>query len=287
MARGRTRSRLPAQEKNRAASVFRLPDSMQATLPSMLAEVFPQLLALAVSAGDTILQWYGTPMPVQMKEDETPVTPADEAAHALLAEGLARLLPGIPVISEEGGLPPAQERAAWSRYLLVDPLDGTKGFLRQNGQFTVNVAYMDNHVPVAGIVHVPLQGCTYCGVADGGGAFRYEGGRAEPQRIHTNRSVPATGPVVLQSNVDKTPRLDAYLHGTPHTRLRAGSAYKFCLLAEGAAQLFPCLHPTWEWDTAAGHVLVAAAGGTVTGMRGAPLVYGKPTLLNDWFLAKA
>ncbi len=286
MARGRTRSRLPVQEKNRAAPAFCLPDSMQAALPSMLADVFPQLLALAVAAGEAILQWYGTQVPVQMKEDETPVTPADEAAHAVLAAGLARLLPKVPVISEEGGLPPAHERAAWSRYLLVDPLDGTKGFLRQNGQFTVNVAYLENHVPVAGILHVPLQGRTYCGAA-GGGAFRYDRGRAEPQRIHTNRNLAATGPVVLQSNVDKTPRLDAYLHGTPHTRLRAGSAYKFCLLAEGAAQLFPCLHPTWEWDTAAGHALVAAAGGTVTDMRGAPLVYGKPTLLNDWFLAKA
>ncbi len=266
-----------------------LPQTLYGHLPDPLVEAFPHLVRLAETAGARIMDLYEKDIVVVLKEDESPVTPADEAAHRCLVDGLGRFVPDVPVISEEGSLPSPEERAAWSEYFLVDPLDGTKGFIARNGQFTVNIAFMAHHVPVAGIIHVPLQGVTYFGV-HGGGAYRLDAahgadGVAHP--IHTCARVGASGPVVLQSNVDRTPRLDAFMGEAPHTRLRAGSSLKFCLLAEGQAQLFPCLHPTWEWDTAAGQAILEAAGGQVRGMEGEPFEYGKSTLLNGWFVASA
>lgn len=269
------------------------PQSLLTPLPAGLAEVFWHLALLAEEAGALIMQYYGGDVQISYKEDDSPVTIADEAANDCILNGLSRLVPDIPVISEEGGLPPYEERAAWPSYFLVDPLDGTKGFIKRNAQFTVNIAYMENHRPRAGIIHVPLNGTTYLGVA-GAGALRIgdgEGGPVRPLRvissIRTRRDAGDSGPVVLQSNVDKTPRLDSYMGDAPHTRLRAGSSYKFCLLAEGRAQLFPCLHATWEWDTAAGQALLEAAGGSMCGFEGEPFLYGKPDLLNGWFVARA
>lgn len=263
-----------------------MPADLQGRLPQVIAEVFPHLLRVAVHAGTRILEYYGTQMQVILKEDESPVTPADEAAHEIIQTAVSQLLPHVPIVSEEGGLPSPEERAGWPRYFLVDPLDGTKGFINQDGQFTVNIAYMEHHIPVAGIIHVPLQGVTYFG-APGAGAYRFAAGQSVMEAIRTNSAIADTGPVVLQSNVDRTPRLDDFMCNRPHTRIRAGSSLKFCLLAEGTAQLFPCLHATWEWDTAAGHAILAAAGGTMSGVDGEPFVYGKPTLLNGWFVARA
>ncbi|UZP66530.1 3'(2'),5'-bisphosphate nucleotidase CysQ [Desulfovibrio mangrovi] len=264
----------------------KLPESLLHTLPPRLAGVFWRVAQLAEEAGALILRYYSEPAEVSYKDDESPVTTADEAANDLILAGLSRLLPEIPVISEEGGLPPYEERSEWPCYFLVDPLDGTKGFIRRNAQFTVNIAYMENHRPVAGIIHVPLKGSTYLGVT-GVGAYRIGDGEVPVQDIRTSRVEEGEAPVVLQSNVDKTPRLDAYMGDAPHTRLRVGSSYKFCLLAEGRAQLFPCLHATWEWDTAAGQALLEAAGGSLCGFEGEPFLYGKPDLLNGWFVARA
>ncbi len=301
-----------------------LPSAFTRRAPRALVHVFPALLDIAMRAGQRILDYYGTDVSVALKEDESPVTPADEAANVLICRELANLLPAVPVVSEENAPPAAEERAGWRHYFLVDPLDGTKGFLNRNGQFTVNIAYMRNHQPVAGIIHVPVSGLTYFGTR-GAGAFRFahvppaleapgagmlttllaasdregapgthprdgadEGeGTSIPvlHRIHVRERKDT--PVVLQSNVERTPRLDAFMGTVPHARIRAGSSLKFCLLAEGAAQVFPCLHPTWEWDTAAGHAILLAAGGSLVRADGRAFQYGKPSLLNDWFVARA
>lgn len=267
-----------------AAELGTLPQSLIANLPSVLRPVFANLTLLSVEAGRRIMHLYGTELTIALKDDESPVTPADEAAHGCLMQGLTQALPDIPVISEEGSIPAPEVRMAWEHYFLVDPLDGTKGFIKRNGQFTVNIAFMERHVPVAGIIHVPITGVTYFG-ARGGGAYRHVPGK-RTEAIQT-RNAGSAGPVVLQSNVERTPRLDAFMQDIPHTRLRAGSSLKFCLLAEGTAQLFPCLHPTWEWDTAAGQAILEAAGGSMAGMEGEPFRYGKSELLNGWFVARA
>jgi 3'(2'), 5'-bisphosphate nucleotidase len=218
------------------------------------------------------------------KDDDSPVTQADRAASAVLCAGLAQMAPSVPVISEEESIPPAEVRRGWGLYFLVDPLDGTKGYLKGEADYSVCVALMRRDMPLAGVVHVPARGLTYYGLP-GTGAWR-EDESGMPVRLHTAPAVSGKQPVVLQSRVSATPKLDAYMDGLPHTRLMAGSAYKFCLLAEGTAQMYPCLHPTWEWDTAAGEAVLRGAGGTVTDMDGRPLRYGKSSLLNDLFIAR-
>ncbi|MFV0423157.1 3'(2'),5'-bisphosphate nucleotidase CysQ [Oleidesulfovibrio sp.] len=219
------------------------------------------------------------------KDDNSPVTKADKAASTILCEGLAVLAPDIPVISEEEAIPPLEVRRSWQEYFLVDPLDGTKGYLRGDGDYSVCIALMRNNQPVAGIIHVPARDVTYYGSPEAG-AWKVEA-EGKPQQLYTRTQSPEGSFVVLQSRVTSTPRLDAYMGGTPHTRLIASSAYKFCLLAEGLAQLYPCLHPTWEWDTAAGQAILHGAGGVVTDLEGLPLQYGKQSLLNDSFVARA
>lgn len=256
-----------------------------------LSAVFPAMR----EAGAAIMAHYTSAeaTPVERKEDNSPVTPADKAAHDILCEALGRLFPKVPVLSEEGEMPEANERATWDTYFLVDPLDGTKGFIRKTDHFTVNVALMQREEeagglvqPVAGLIYVPVTGVLYFGgVAFG--SFRQKDTEASATSIHVQKDCGPKGPAVLQSDVSHTPRLDAWLKGMEHTRLRVGSSLKFCLLAEGAAQLFPCLHPTWEWDTAAGHALLLGAGGALRTLEGNVFMYGKNPPLNASFLASA
>lgn len=290
--------------------------------PTGRDEGFPllDLLPVVAAAGDAILRWCGAVLPqARAKADASPVTVADETAHAVLEAGLSRLRPGLPVLSEEGRIPRHAVRAHWKRFLLVDPLDGTRGFLNGEGDFAVCVALVEQGHPEAGILHFPALGVTWYG-GRRHGAWRVEHG-APPEPVHAARAVPLLPalPVVLQGRAARTPKLDAYLaaHGEllsaafpgrplrlpvappmgvaaqdalraalfPHLRMQAGGPLKFCLLAEGVAHLFPCMHPTWEWDTAPGQALLEGAGGAVWQMDGAPLGYNKPDLRNGFFLA--
>lgn len=284
------------------------------------AASFPlyDLLPLVEAAGRAILNWCGGAAPrTRHKADDSPVTEADEAAQAVLAQGLARLRPGLPVLSEEGRIPPHAERAGWSRFLLVDPLDGTRGFLNGEGDFAVCVALVEGGRPTAGILHFPALGVTWFG-GRACGAWRVEH-EALPEPVHAARAFPRRA-TVMQGRVRRTPRLDAYLaaHADirsaafpgragapapvpmppdtaaqdrlraglfPHRRMQAGGPLKFCLVAEGVAHIFPCMHPTWEWDTAPGQALLEGAGGTVTLLDGTPLAYNKPDLRNECILA--
>jgi 3'(2'), 5'-bisphosphate nucleotidase len=208
------------------------------------------LVDIARRAGQEILAIYargaGGATPVTTKPDATPLCEADLAAHRLIVAALDELTPGTPVLSEEACDTPFERRRTWERYWLVDPLDGTREFLSRNGEFTVNIALIEGHVPVRGVVHVPVSGVSYFGDS-----------------------------------------LDAFLARVGgHELLEMGSSLKFCLVAEGTADVYPRLGPTCEWDTAAAHAVLSAAGGSVRDLDGVPLQYNaRPELHNPFFVA--
>ena len=228
-------------------------------MPPDLPQLLDLALELAVAAGRRILEVYQSDFAVTHKDDASPLTQADLASHALIVETLGRLAPALPVLSEEAADIPYATRRAWPRYWLVDPLDGTREFVKRNGEFTVNIALIDGHGPTLGVVHAPALNLTY-GAARGAGAFRLEQGRRV--RLAT-RAVPAR-PTFVVSRSHKNPELAALLARAPkHEAVGRGSSLKFCLVAEGSADFYPRLGPTSEWDTAAGQCIVEQAGGAV------------------------
>ena len=246
--------------------------------------LLPALLALVADAEQAILAVYASGHDVEYKQDDSPITRADRAAHDILSAGLTRLTPSVPVLSEESAEQHAREvRGGWREFWLVDPLDGTKEFINRNGEFTVNVALIRDHRPVLGVVGAPVLGLTYYG-AEGLGAFRVRGGHA-PERIQVRAA--ADPLIVVGSRSHRGDSLDAVLAKLgPHDMRPMGSSLKFCLVAEGSADFYPRLGPTMEWDTAAAQAVVEAAGGAVTTLDGRPLRYNeRDTLLNPHFLA--
>lgn len=248
------------------------------------------LVAVARQAGSAIMRVYSRGFSVRRKGDDSPLTEADTASHAVIARGLEREFPGIPVLSEESPLVPGYEtRRGWSRYWLVDPLDGTKEFVKRNGQFTVNIALMEGARPVAGVVFAPARDWMYWG-SRGAGAFKAGAGRTSvPIRC---RPLPKSGAVrVVASRSHLSAETREYLellrfaHGEI-SFVRMGSSLKICLVAEGAADIYPRLAPTMEWDTAAAHAVLNAAGGVLLehGTR-RELRYNKEDLRNAWFVA--
>jgi 3'(2'), 5'-bisphosphate nucleotidase len=240
---------------------------------------------IARRAGHAILDVYGTDFEAQAKADQSPLTEADLAAHRLILAELSRITPELPVLSEESASEiDTAERRSWLRYWLVDPLDGTKEFVARNGEFTVNIALIDGHRPVLGVVHIPVSDTTYSGIP-GVGAWREANERAASS-ISVRR--PARAVLrVLGSRSHASPKLvDALQAVGPHELISAGSSIKLCLVAEGAADLYPRLGPTSEWDIAAGQAVIEAAGGQVVDLGGEALRYNaRPTLLNPDFLA--
>jgi 3'(2'), 5'-bisphosphate nucleotidase len=247
-------------------------------------ELLPGVLDAVVAASTAILEVYASALTVEYKADESPITRADRAAHDILAARLALLAPAIPVLSEEADAAHAFEvRRGWRELWLVDPLDGTREFIGRNGEFTVNVALVRDHAPVLGVVAAPALGLTYY-AASGHGAWCSDGGTA-PRPI---RARAAADPlVVVGSRSHRGDSLDGLLAKLgPHELRPMGSALKFCLVAEGAADFYPRLGPTSEWDTAAAQAVLEVAGGAVTTLDGAPLRYNaRDTLLNPHFIA--
>ena len=249
----------------------------------------PQLLgtvaAIARAAAAAILEIYRSgEFATRAKADDSPLTAADLAAHELIVAALGALAPSLPVLSEEAAVQrPAAERARWSRYWLVDPLDGTREFLGGNGEFTVNIALIDAHTPVLGVVHVPVRGISYQGLP-GQGAWREEGATRSPIRVAPASRVPVR---VVGSRSHRGDSLERFLaRAGEHELLPVGSSLKLCLVAEGAADVYPRLGPTSEWDTAAAHAVVLGAGGTVCALSGEPLRYNTGAgLLNPHFVA--
>jgi 3'(2'), 5'-bisphosphate nucleotidase len=245
------------------------------------------LLDIARAAGGEIMRVYATEFTVEMKEDRSPVTAADLAAHKVIVSDLKRITPDLPVLSEESADIPYAERARWDSYWLVDPLDGTKEFINKNGDFTVNIALIQDGVPVVGIVHVPVTGMSYYGCV-GVGAFRRDkDGQASPIKVRA--LIPGKPVKVVASRSHRGELLDGYLAKLgSHETVSRGSSLKFCLVAEGSADVYPRLGPTSEWDTGAGHAVLLAAGGQVIDMDGRPLAYNaKESLLNPHFIGYA
>ena len=247
------------------------------------AEFVEPLVRLANDAGDAILEVYATNFDVQSKEDDSPLTLADLASHRRIVAGLEELTPEVPIISEESGLPPFDERSRWPRYWLIDPLDGTKEFVNRNGEFTVNIALVEHGRPVLGIVHIPVQGKTYVG-CEGLGAELRSGGRAPMSiRVATSCEDPAR---VVGSRSHRGASLDTFIRNLGSCELvPMGSSLKFCVVAEGGADVYPRLGPTSEWDTAAAQAVVEQAGGSVVTLDGKPMMYNqKSDILNPYFM---
>jgi 3'(2'), 5'-bisphosphate nucleotidase len=246
---------------------------------------------LAVQAGDAIMRVYAGEFAVTAKDDLTPLTEADMAAHRLIEQGLLSLCPAWPVLSEEGTDVPFATRQGWARYWLVDPLDGTREFVKRNGEFSVNIALVEGHEVVLGVVHAPALGVTYAAWR-GGGAWKWSGDEDHPTRIQA-RSVVQSPLHVALSRSHGSPRMQAYLDALQATHgevecVRMGSALKSCLVAEGAVDVYPRLGLTSEWDTAAAQCVVEEAGGFVTDTAGEHLRYNtKDVLLNPEFLVFA
>ncbi len=244
------------------------------------------ILDISRKAGAAIMRVYDGEIEVAQKEDASPLTQADLASHHLIIAALHSLTPSVAVLSEESAVLDFSTRSRWSEYWLVDPLDGTKEFIKRNGEFTVNIALVQNHEPVLGVVHVPVGGISYCGLRDVGAQRVSANGIAESISVR----IPCADPViVVGSRSHPNPVLQEHLAPLGSYELVSmGSSLKFCLIAEGKADFYPRLGPTSEWDTAAAHAVVNAAGGSVVTLDGQPMRYNtKASLLNPEFLAIA
>ena len=248
-----------------------------------IAGLLEPVAELAQQAGEKILNIYNSEFTVEQKDDNSPLTEADMAAHHAIVDRLAVLTPDIPVLSEESASLPYAERSSWTRYWLVDPLDGTREFVNRNGEFTVNIALIERGVPVLGVVHVPVSGVSYL-ACRGRGALKQAAGKT-PVAIQVRAL--GSGPVtVVGSRSHRGESLNRFLDKLgAHEMTGMGSSLKLCLVAEGAADVYPRLGPTSEWDTAAAQCVVEQAGGYVTDTDMQPLRYNtKDSLLNPFFL---
>ena len=257
-----------------------------------LATLLPQAVELARQAGSAVMRAYNEINPaVEYKRDQSPLTQADLASHRTIVEGLARITPGWPVLSEESAEVPFEQRRAWPRFWLVDPLDGTKEFLQRNGEFTVNIALIEGARPILGVVAAPAAanlGTLYY-AARGLAAWKERASQAAPIRVSpapAGNDAPIRV-VVSRSHSSAKEDLSRWIGSRPHTSIPMGSSLKFCLVAEGAADLYPRLGPTMEWDTAAAQCILEVAGGRVTDLDGNPMLYNKPSLLNPGFIARS
>ena len=237
------------------------------------------LIEIARQAGQKIMKIYDAgDIEVEYKDDESPLTKADTASHTVIKESLEKLYPEIPIISEEGKDISYERRQDWKSFWLVDPLDGTKEFIKRNGEFTVNIALVENNKPIVGVVFAPALNVLYSGDKETG-AFK-QVNDSKMEKIHTN-SHKEEQLVVVQSRSHSSSAEDEFFSRySIADSISKGSSLKFCLVAESTADIYFRAGPTWEWDTAAGHAVVTAAGGKVV-FGDDDLKYNKPTLKND------
>jgi 3'(2'), 5'-bisphosphate nucleotidase len=250
------------------------------------ASLLAELCVIARAAGEAILRIYDSAadFAIDLKDDRSPLTEADRASHVLIRDRLATLEPKLPVLSEESAAEELLERRRWRRYWLVDPLDGTKEFLKRNGEFTVNIALVEESRALLGVVLAPALGRLYY-AALGEGAFRQQGFEpAESIQVRRSASEPLR---VVGSRSHPSGELAGYLAALgPHELRPMGSSLKICLVAEGSADIYPRFGPTSEWDTAAAQAILESAGGSMIDCAGQPLRYNtKDHLLNPHFLA--
>jgi 3'(2'), 5'-bisphosphate nucleotidase len=247
------------------------------------------LIYTAVRAGGAIMAVYATDFSVRDKADASPVTEADEAAERIILADLATLAPGVPVVAEES-VAAGRVPSVGDRFFLVDPLDGTREFVSHRDEFTVNIALVEGGRPVLGIVYAPARHELYWGDVHAGQAGHVgsdpDGTMPSKGVAISARRAPAEGLTAVASRSHRTPETDTFLAKYPVKEFRSiGSSLKFCLVASGEADVYPRVGTTMEWDTAAGHAVLTAAGGRVTGLEGEPFIYGKPDFRNGDFVA--
>lgn len=249
-----------------------------------------QVIVIAKAAGDAIIQVYSTDFNVQQKDDSSPLTQADLAAHQVIVLALSKLTPDIPVLSEESDSISYETRSQWRQYWLIDPLDGTREFVKRNGEFTVNIALIVNQLPVLGVVYAPVTALLYYASAEQG-AYK-QLGTSPTQKIHT-RVLNLKQSTVAGSRSHTNEKMQQFLHhlqeaaGVEPELISMGSSLKICLVAEGRADVYPRLGLTSEWDTAAAHCILQEAGGDIVDMANQSLRYNtKDSLLNPSFFAK-
>lgn len=244
-----------------------------------------QIGEIARRAGRVIMDIYRTDFDVESKGDSSPVTRADQEAEDLIFRSIGQgITSEFPMVGEEaasaGNIPNIKDRPFW----LIDPLDGTKEFVSRNGEFTVNIALIENGLPILGVVHLPVTDDTYIGTR--AGSFAQYGGDGTAGQIQCRKPA-ADGLVAIASRSHGSEAVETYLEGLPiKQRIGAGSSLKFCRVAEGKADIYPRFGPTMEWDTAAGHAVLMYAGGEVIKEDGTALQYGKPDLRNPFFIAR-
>jgi 3'(2'), 5'-bisphosphate nucleotidase len=256
-----------------------------------MSELNPDLLTgpvrdIAAEAGEAIMEVYKRLGAVETKADGSPVTEADHRAHRVIAGRLRALTPDTPILSEESAQAPYEQRRHWQEFWLVDPLDGTREFINQRGEFTVNIALISRGAPVLGVVGIPAWNAFYWGRGDE--AYR-QNDDGEPERIRVSH-YRSGSPRVVASRSHASPETAEFIERVKAARggceLKSmGSALKICLVAEGEADVYPRLGPTSEWDIAAAHCVLQAAGGELTTARGDPIHYNKANILNPWFVA--
>ncbi|MFH5884872.1 3'(2'),5'-bisphosphate nucleotidase CysQ [Halalkalibaculum sp. DA3122] len=245
--------------------------------------MFEKVIETARKAGEATLEYYNQEIEVETKEDDSPLTKADLAAHKIITEALETIDPETPVISEEGGLPSYEERKHWEKFWIVDPLDGTKEFIKKNGEFTINIALVEQGEPVFGVVYVPARQVTYYGSKQDG-SFRQDGA-GDPVRIYSEQADKLTPLKVVCSRSHGSSDLEDQLKKqgiTVEETMPAGSSIKFCLVAEGKADIYPRMGPTMEWDVAAGDCVYRNSA--KNGQHPSPLTYNKPDLKNGSFV---
>ena len=247
------------------------------------------LLALAQKVGNEILSIYHDARylaSVENKGDNSPLTLADKRSNECICAALQAEFPSIPILSEEGKTISYAERKSWERFWLIDPLDGTKEFIKRNGEFTVHIALIERGIPILGLVHAPVKNITYI-AEKGKGAIKWENGQKNILQC-ASFSPQQENLRIVASRSHLSPETEAYIAQFPHTTtLSMGSSLKFMLIAEGKADIYPRLGPTMEWDVAAPQIIVTEAGGSVLQYETeAPLSYNKENLLSPWFIVK-
>ena len=249
------------------------------------------LMKIIKKASDAILAEYHKDVPsdIDWKADDSPLTAADQASHEIIKEELAKAFPDIPLMSEEGSETPYEERRHWSRFWCVDPVDGTKEFIKKTGQFTVNIALIENEEPVIGLIYVPAQQLLYY-AEKGKGAFKVEEDNFDaPKQIYADHQYTnESGLTIVASRDHAGPTVKKLFEEYPKASTSSmGSSLKFCLIAEGKADLYYRDVPTFEWDTAAAQCIVETAGGYVLTETGQRLTYNKENLLNPYLITIA
>ena len=243
-----------------------------------------ELRDIALAAGAAIMDVYESDFDVRSKDDRSPVTAADERAEGIIVPRLAEIAPGIPTVAEERVAAGDVPDVSGGRFWLVDPLDGTREFIDRNGEFTVNIALIEDGRPVLGVIYAPARRRLYA--TDGPGAVLVEEGGG-PARAIAARAPSGDGLVAVASRSHRDSRTDGFLDTLPVKEFTAaGSSLKFCLVATGEADIYPRFGRTMEWDTAAGHAVLAAAGGSVRTADGDDLLYGKERFENPFFIAR-